>query len=224
MKKPYILERLLISTLVLLFSSGCTIKRALPSRSPLEHFTSPEIGKTNKVEIGQSMFSHIYAKKDVIKVHGRVVANHGKRSYIIKDTKLLKTIENYNAICYSWFCTADTNNDGYLDSWWKSKKQFKSMIDNDYKLLDKKVPYTLEYTYSENSFKYDVLYQGRVNNRISISYREFANNIARPAFTQNIEYEVIENADTIIGFKGLRIKILKTTNYDITYQVLKDYD
>ena len=226
MKKPHIIKILGMVTL-LLFVGGCTIKKAVPN-SPLEHYTEPEIGKIHKVEIGQSMFSHVYARKDIIRVHGKVEANTGRpRSYTIRNTKLLKTIENYNAICYSWFCTADTNNDGYLDSWWKSRKQLNfivDMVDNDYKPLDKKVPYSLEYTYSKNSFKYDVLYQGHINNKINISYREFANNIARPAFTQNIEYEILENADTIIGFKGLRIKILNTTNYDITYQVLKDYN
>ena len=46
----------------------------------------------------------------------------------------------------------------------------------------------------------------------------------RPAFEQIIDYELAQEGTTTIGFKGLRIEVLKATNMDITYKVLKDYD
>lgn len=45
----------------------------------------------------------------------------------------------------------------------------------------------------------------------------------RPAFTQDIEYELNKNNTTIIGFKGLRIEVIKATNLDITYKIIQDY-
>jgi hypothetical protein len=48
--------------------------------------------------------------------------------------------------------------------------------------------------------------------------------MARPAFNQDIDYELNNDANTIIGFKGLRIEVLKATNMDITYKVIKDYN
>jgi len=47
--------------------------------------------------------------------------------------------------------------------------------------------------------------------------------MSRPSFTQDIDYELNKNGNTIIGFKGLRIEILKATNIDITYRVIQDY-
>lgn len=79
-------------------------------------------------------------------------------------------------------------------------------------------------TYTEDSFKYQALYQGRIDNKIKISFREFKDDMARPAFTQDIDYELNKSGETIIGFKGLRIKILKATNMDITYSVIQDYN
>ncbi|MGZ8545817.1 MAG: hypothetical protein ACXWVU_00350 [Sulfuricurvum sp.] len=79
-------------------------------------------------------------------------------------------------------------------------------------------------TYTENSFKYEALYQGRIDNKIKISFREFKDDMARPAFTQDIDYELNKNGDTIVGFKGLRIKVIKATNMDITYSVIQDYN
>jgi hypothetical protein len=40
---------------------------------------------------------------------------------------------------------------------------------------------------------------------------------------KNIQYELDENGQAEIGFRGLRIKVLKATNFDITYKVLKDF-
>ena len=79
-------------------------------------------------------------------------------------------------------------------------------------------------TFNQDSFKYQALYQGKTDNKIKISFREFKDNMARPAFTQDIEYELDSKGTTTIGFKGLRIEVLKATNYDITYKVIKDYN
>ncbi|MGZ5207947.1 MAG: hypothetical protein ACXWB0_02925 [Sulfuricurvum sp.] len=80
-------------------------------------------------------------------------------------------------------------------------------------------------TYTVDSFKYEALYQGRIDNKIKISFREFKDDMARPAFTQDIDYELDnKNGEAIVGFKGLRIKILKATNMDITYSVIQDYN
>lgn len=93
--------------------------------------------------------------------------------------------------------------------------------------LTKSTKYTIEPdlpTFNKNSFKYSVLYQGKVDNKIKISFMEFYDNSARPAFTQNIDYELNKKGSTIVGFKGLRIEVLKATNMDITYKVIKDYN
>jgi hypothetical protein len=73
--------------------------------------------------------------------------------------------------------------------------------------------------------KYCLRFSGHyIDNKIKISFREFKNDIARPAFTQDIEYQLDENGKANVGFKGLRIEILKATNYDIEYKVVKDYN
>lgn len=101
-----------------------------------------------------------------------------------------------------------------------------------YDIRDKTFPltqttkYTLKHkspTFDKDSFKYLVLYQGKIDNKIKISFMEFVDDMARPAFTQDIEYELNKEGNTIIGFKGLRIEVLKATNMNITYKVIKDY-
>ncbi len=70
-------------------------------------------------------------------------------------------------------------------------------------------------------FKQDFIHNGKVGNAIKFTYREFADDLARPAFTQDLQYDLKES--NIIGFKGLRIEILSATNIKIQYKVLSHY-
>ena len=63
----------------------------------------------------------------------------------------------------------------------------------------------------------DVLYQGTSKGEVKISYREFSHGLARAAFTQDVSYELDPDGTAVIGFKGMRIKVLKATGHDIKY-------
>lgn len=75
---------------------------------------------------------------------------------------------------------------------------------------------------SESSFKKEFIFSGKSGSELSFSYREFKNDMARPAFTQELKYDMKES-DTI-AFKGLRIKVIKASNTDIKYVVLKGFN
>lgn len=61
----------------------------------------------------------------------------------------------------------------------------------------------------------EFIYNGRVDNALKFVYREFSGDYMKPAFTQEVQYDL--NQSDVIGFKGLRIKILKATNTEIKY-------
>jgi hypothetical protein len=72
-----------------------------------------------------------------------------------------------------------------------------------------------------NSFQQTLLYSGRVGNKINISYREFSNNSARPAFNHDVEYDL--SSSNIIGYKGASIEVISADNSTITYRVIKNF-
>ena len=53
-------------------------------------------------------------------------------------------------------------------------------------------------------------------------YREYVNNMARPSFSQDLQYDLSES--NIIGIKGLRIEVLKAGNTKIEYKIVKSFD
>lgn len=75
---------------------------------------------------------------------------------------------------------------------------------------------------SADNQKKELIYTGVSKNIISILYREYQNDMARPAFSQELKYDLGEGR--VIGFKGARFEVLKATNLGITYRVLKHLD
>ena len=70
-----------------------------------------------------------------------------------------------------------------------------------------------------DSFKRELIYAGISQNTISILYREFVDNMARPAFSQELKYDISQGKE--IGYKSARFEIIKATNTELTYKVLK---
>lgn len=71
-------------------------------------------------------------------------------------------------------------------------------------------------------FKKEIIFNGRVGNNLKFIYREYIENLARPAFMQELQYDLSESS--IIGFKGARIEIVEANNTNIKYKVLKDFE
>ena len=70
--------------------------------------------------------------------------------------------------------------------------------------------------------KKELIYTGVSKNIIAVLYREYQNDMARPAFSQELKYDLGEGR--VIGFKGARFEVIKATNLGITYRVLKHLD
>lgn len=71
----------------------------------------------------------------------------------------------------------------------------------------------------EDSFRRELIYSGVSQGTVSIEYREFINDMARPAFSQTLRYDLSEGST--IGFRGARFEILAATNIDIRYKVTR---
>lgn len=72
------------------------------------------------------------------------------------------------------------------------------------------------------SFKQELVYNGRVSDNLKIIYREYSNNMARGAFSQEAQYDLSKS--DIIAFKGARLRILDATNEAIEYEVLSHFE
>ncbi len=74
---------------------------------------------------------------------------------------------------------------------------------------------------SDDSFQQTLIYSGKVGNKIRLGYREFSNNLARPAFNNDVEYDL--NESNVVGYKGARIEIIEANNQYIKYKLLQNF-
>jgi hypothetical protein len=74
---------------------------------------------------------------------------------------------------------------------------------------------------SLDSFQQTLIYSGRVGNKVNIGYREFSGDRARPAYNNDVEYDI--STDKVIAYKGADIQIINADNKEITYIVNRNF-
>lgn len=72
------------------------------------------------------------------------------------------------------------------------------------------------------NFQRTLIYSGRVGDTVRITYRESSNGVARPAFANDVEYDLSESR--IIGYQGAELEIIDATNRSIRYVLLKNFN
>jgi len=117
-------------------------------------------------------------------------------------------------------CLVDTNNDGTFDSW---NAPDGPPARKTWNKLDAPLPYKRSdsmATTGGGGFRYELLYQGLSSNVVGLLYREYADDLARPAFQQDLNYTLQPIGPTEISFRAIRIRIHSADNNKIRYEVL----
>lgn len=81
---------------------------------------------------------------------------------------------------------------------------------------------TTKLTEGDQNFQQTLLYSGRVGDRVRIGYREFSGSIARPAFNNEVEYDLA--VSDVVAYRGARIRIIEANNTQITFEVLSNFN
>lgn len=74
----------------------------------------------------------------------------------------------------------------------------------------------------EGNFWWELLYNGRSGDTIRLTYREYADDLIRASFQQELSYDLA--AGRQIGFKGLLLDVEEATNSVIRYRVRQFVD
>ena len=73
-----------------------------------------------------------------------------------------------------------------------------------------------------SAFQQTLIYNGKVGNKLNIGYREFSNSLARPAFNNNVEYDLSEGS--LIRYKGAELQIIEATNQFVRFKLIKNFN
>lgn len=92
------------------------------------------------------------------------------------------------------------------------------------KALDPPVAFTSteQVIQKTDAFRYELLLQGASNKTLRLAYREFLNDMARPAFFQDATYD-LDKFPMVVPFRNVRIEILEASNAGVKYRVLSGF-
>lgn len=75
---------------------------------------------------------------------------------------------------------------------------------------------------TDNLFQQTLIYSGGSQGKIKIGYREFKEDYARPAFSNDLEFDI--TSSKVIGYKKSRIEVIEADNTHIKYKVLSNFN
>jgi hypothetical protein len=208
-----------ISSILLL---GCM---TIPKENiiPVEkYYIIPEIGIVNVVYIGDSLIKEgKTSASDAIYLS----SNHGTRGWTAyHPAGIYKQIGKDDLYIIYQGLTLEGNGWTYVypqiledktgNVYLKGNSENVKLQQNEYT----KKKYVEE---TGNDFEQRLIYTGAEGTILKFSYREFSNDIARPAFTIDATYDI--KYDNIIRFKGASLEIIKVDNQTITYKLLSGF-
>ena len=184
------------------------------------NITFPEVGLVTTIGIGENLVT----QGDGIALPVLIISKDQAIGDItLRKGKYASTAENSELIRFG-----QVANDGAIEP--PQRKVPIHLMKKDKTICAGKnlcapMEYTLGTTISPKSvksFQQTLLYNGKIGNRITLGYREFSNNLARPAFSNAVDYDL--SGSPILGYKGARIEVIKATNTEITYKVLSGFE
>ena len=213
------MKKLILLFLLIIFYS-CGVQTTLV-KPEIISVNLPELNSVNNSEIGITLVTKESGfKYNAIRI---TKGKEAKKGYVMKEIKegeifyndkFTKKYDLYRTVEDSTFGIAIPKN---------GENQY-VFVDNGMGINIYKISDFLEYEKTfkpietKEYFKQEFIYNGRVGSALKFIYREFINDFARPAFTQELQYDISES--NTIGFRGLRIEVLSATNTNIKYKVI----
>ena len=227
--------RILILLIALAFSGCTSIKVSELSTVESRIGMVPNIGEQAVAPVGGIIYSQFryWSKKGYrLKNELSVGLGPGRVSVSDGDFVLKAEVEKKAVFCtekrayidplvgpHTTACFIDADNDGKFER----LKAAPGVI-----WFESEITPAIAYEKSElimprnDSFKYELLYQGITKGSLKLSYREYINDFARPAFFQDVTYD-LDSTPTTITFRTVRIEVLSANNNQISYRVLSGF-
>ena len=222
------MKNFLILASAVLVLAGCTSPKYnyVPK---IENYSEPAVGSVNTASVGDSLIKQGVSQV----VEGLKVTAPAKVSwgYTITPGLLKKVGEDNIADFYYPTGGVDSANvdKAVLADMWQGimvKKTDRALcVITIFGVTSCETNMPIEKTKlnisGDSSFQQALLYNGRVGDKINIGYREFSSNMARPAFNNDVEYDLSESK--LIGYKGAQFEVIEASNQSIKYRLISNF-
>lgn len=226
------MKKAVLAIILPFFLASCAGPSNMAYEPTVTKLSFPELETERKSSIGESLVSYSKLKQyDAIRIEKSSdysvclyeIRIPAQMAYASEYDKKTGNLEYRAEIMFNNFATdgfvpmgsmlLSTENDGSY-SFKHSCGSRQSLASDVYKTkADKSDSY---------NFTQELIYNGRVGDDVKFVYREYSNDMARSAFSQQAQYDL--NLSNIIAFKSAKLKIIEATNEFVVYEVLSHFD
>lgn len=200
--------------------AGCATIEKAPAQ--YQEGATPEVGVRSSATVGDPMVTEYHYLADEVAVLLKASESNLMfgRAGVPANTKLVKTYSSKGEIYCPIMrgspvpCFKDDSGDGKFDYAYNLGTFAVVAPVGEIDPL----PYTIAEATIQDGFKYELVYQGIDDDNLRIAYREYNENLARPAFQQDLTY-TLDEGDTPVSFKGVRLVIHSAINNNVEYTV-----
>lgn len=121
------------------------------------------------------------------------------------------------------FCFIDIGSDGTIDKRNTGGVINKSVKSPKYHEENLTASSDLHERLPRDIFRLEVVYQGVGSGSLRLLYREYKGDFVRPAFSQDLTFELEDEGPTLVAVKGSRIEVFEAGNLGIRYRVIKGF-
>ncbi|MEO6196161.1 MAG: hypothetical protein ABIS20_24330 [Thermoanaerobaculia bacterium] len=232
------MRKLLIVAIGVAAIVGCATVPTTPAATP--HVgESPVVSNTVQRSVGETIYERYNysqlsgarltsaGKFDELAIHWTVQAGDFLPAFSDSTGSFYCTADSILHIPMSTdrvrVCLVDRNGDGKFDQWTAPEGPSGARI-RTWIALNPPLSFTLAQGDAMSGvghgYRYELLYEGISGNVVAILYREYVNDLARPAFQQDLHYTLEASGPTEVSFRGARIRIYSADNNALKYELL----
>lgn len=226
--------RILASLMVLATLTGCASAPPAPATS-YEVGERPEIGVRTAADVGDV----VYTKYDYLEKRGAQLVEEFRDGFLLGKIAVPAGtfLQGRGSGRQLEYCSEELFYrdplTGPLDivcfADWNSDQRFEMVRVPQLKFGNWKTLKTPGPRYRESStagsqgFRKELIYQGISGQVINLAYREYVDNMARPAYQQEVTYNLEPGETTEARFQGAVIEIFDANNNQIEYRVVEGF-
>lgn len=205
------------TALIFLFMATSVSAQELNPELSVSHV--PEIGKQQTVSVGTTLheYNRTYSFNAAVPQERMKIAPLFIPLIIESGTLMFSvpTKTKFKACIKNGACGIDDDGDGIFD---------RMAIDssaNAFKMKNKVVYQLKRISKDESdSVRQVIMYSGATGDTLRLSYREFSNNLARPAFTEELTIPITKIFPQDVAVKAVKIRIHSIDGLGVRYEIL----
>ncbi|MEM8929632.1 MAG: hypothetical protein AAGE94_00560 [Acidobacteriota bacterium] len=228
--------RSLFLALIAILGVGCASAPTPVTQVSRSVGEQPAIGETVERYVGEVLYeTYNFSERELAELDGPLTIDvFAAKAYLGPADRLAVALEaGAKVFCTeepklrvmglspeSRVCLRDTDGDGRFDQWRAPEGPPARQV---WASVDVPIGFGVRGAMrrSEGGFKYQLLYQGYAAGVISLLYREYIDDLIRPAFQQDLTYTLKDGEATEISFRSLRFRVESADNNTIRYVLLR---